>query len=149
MNGRQVVATADEHLAMIYKSNITHVEMIVITEYDTKYRKSDKIVRDIDNVNQHLAVARLATIGDKDEVPITSENVEIYVLKEFHPRIRALLQKNGHQWCGNLGHIHATTHRINLVSGVKQFKAAPYRAGQTSGKLAELEIKRRFSSGVI
>lgn len=63
------------------KAPITHSEMLGITETDTKYRKCNKNVGDIDTVNQHLPDARLAALGDKDEVPITSENMERHAPK--------------------------------------------------------------------
>lgn len=58
--------------------------MIGMTESHTKYHKRDKNVRYIDTVNKHLGDARLAVWGEKHEVPISSEIVELYAPKEFH-----------------------------------------------------------------
>lgn len=57
-------------------------------------QQARKNVRDVDNVNQHLVDTRVATLGNLDEEPITSENVEIHSPKEYHPRVRTLLRKN-------------------------------------------------------
>lgn len=103
--------------------------MLRITESNTKYRKRDKKVCYIDPVNQHLADARQSALGYKDEVPITSEKVLIHLRKEFHPRIRALLRNHKDLWSGQLGHIHGTSHQIDLVPETRTFKSGPYRAG--------------------
>lgn len=58
-------------------------------------RKNDD---DIGTVDKHLADARLAVLGDKDKVPITSEKEEIQASKDFHPRIRPLLRKHENLW---------------------------------------------------
>lgn len=70
--------------------------MLGITKSDTKYRKRDKYVCGIDTVKPHFTDARLEVLGDKDEVPISSENVELHAPKVFHPRISALLRKHEH-----------------------------------------------------
>lgn len=57
--------------------------MLGIKGIDNKYCNSDKTVRDISTVNQHIADARMDALGDTDEVHNTSENVEIHALKEF------------------------------------------------------------------
>lgn len=60
----------------------------------TWYKKREKNVGHVYIVNQHLADARLAALGNQDEEPISSENVEIQAPKEYHSRIRALLRKH-------------------------------------------------------
>lgn len=73
----------------------------------------------MDTVKKHLADVRLAAPSNQDEENITSENLEIQAPKEYHSGIRALLGKHGHLWSGKLEHIHATTHRIDLIIGAK------------------------------
>lgn len=75
LNAKQAVASADEHPEFITESHIRHVEMLVITESDTKYQKRDKNVHDFSKVNNHLTNARLAALETQDEVPTTCENV--------------------------------------------------------------------------
>lgn len=70
-----------------------HAEMLGISDSDTKYRKRDKNVHNIDIVNEHLADTRLSALGDKEEVPITSENGDFHAPKELHPCFCALLQQ--------------------------------------------------------
>lgn len=123
--------------------------MLGITKSDMEYRKLDKNVGDIDNVSQHLADAILAALGDKDEVHITSENVELHPPKEFHPGICTLLPKHEHIWNEKPGHIHATTHRIDLLPEARPFKPTPYRAGSKGRELEEFEIKQHHSAGFI
>lgn len=85
LNAQQVFATAEDRPDIITESNITHPAMLGITESDTKYRKRDKNIRDIDTVNQNLADERLAALGDENDVPITSGNVEVHTLKNSTP----------------------------------------------------------------
>lgn len=126
-NARKVVTTAD-HPDTIIESNITHSKMLRIAESDSKYLKSDMMVCNIDIVNQHFGDARHATLRDKYEVPITSENVSIHAPKEFQPRIYTLLRKHEHLWSGQLGHIHATMHPIYPIPGSRPFKSTPCSA---------------------
>lgn len=49
--------------------------MLGITEWDTKHRKGDKNVRDVERVNNHLADARIAALGIKDGINTRSEQV--------------------------------------------------------------------------
>lgn len=72
LNAIQVVSIAADHPNTITESNIKIGEMLGITESDTKYRKRENPVRYIDTANQHLTDAIPATLGDKDEVPVTS-----------------------------------------------------------------------------
>lgn len=60
LNAKKVFASAEEQPEFIKESHIKHVEMLGITELDTKYRKSNKNVRDVDTVNKHLTDAILA-----------------------------------------------------------------------------------------
>lgn len=77
------------------------------------------------------------------------QKVEIHAPKEFNPPIFALLRKHEHVWPEQKGHIHATTHRIDLAPGARLFKFVPYRAGPKAYNLGALEIKRRLPDGVM
>lgn len=92
LNARKVVATADDHPYIITESNITHVELLGLTK--NEYKKRDKNVRNLDTVDKHLADVKLAALRKDDDVPITSDNVEIHASKEYHPRICELLGKH-------------------------------------------------------
>lgn len=90
LNARKVVTTVHGHPDIIAESNITHSELLGITT--TTSRKHEKTkMKLIPKIL--LAVAALVELGNREEEPINSENVEIYALKEFHLRIRALLRE--------------------------------------------------------
>lgn len=146
-NAQQVVTTTDDYQDIIVELNMTHAEMLEIST--TTYTKRDKNVRDVDTVNKHLADARLATLGNQEEITITSENVEIHAPKEYHPRVRALLHKHEDLWSGELRNPHGTNLRIDLIPGTTPFKYAPYGAGQKACEPEEFEIKSQLAAGVI
>lgn len=75
--------------------------------------------------------------------------MENHAPNEFHPRIRALSRKYDHTWSGNLGHINATTHRIDLAPGARSLKPELYSAGPKARELEEFEIKLQLSPSVI
>lgn len=66
--------------------------MLEITESDTKYKKTDKKVREFDTVCKNLFVARPGALETQDELPTIWENVEIHAPNEFYPGIRTLLR---------------------------------------------------------
>lgn len=75
--------------------------------------------------------------------------MEICALKEYHSRTRALLRKHEHLCYGHLEHIHATTHHIDLIPGVRPLTSAPYRPGPKSGEADDFKINCQLNAGVI
>lgn len=73
----------------------------IIHYYVQKVRKT---LCDTDPVNKHLTDARLDALGNQDEEPNTSENVEIHDPKEYHTQStmktrRTTVRKNmKHTW---------------------------------------------------
>lgn len=63
VHARQVFALDDDHPHTITESHITQGEMLRIIRVDTRYGKSNKNVRNIKTVRQHLADALLVTLG--------------------------------------------------------------------------------------
>lgn len=109
----------------------------ITTTTDTKRYKN---VSDVDNVNNHRTDARLAALGNEEEERITSESMEIYASKDYYPCIRAVLRKHENLWSGKLGNILSTSHRIDLITGARPSKSAPYRTVPKAHELDELEI---------
>lgn len=66
-----------------------------------------------------------------------------------HPRIHAILNKSVHLRSSQLGQIHATTHRIDLIPVAIPFNPAPCRSGPRPCKPEEFEINHRLQAGVI
>jgi Reverse transcriptase (RNA-dependent DNA polymerase)/RNase H-like domain found in reverse transcriptase len=52
-------------------------------------------------------------------------------------------------WDGRLGHVHSTSHRIDLLTGAKPVHAKPYRAGVRAREAESSEVQRMLKSGVI
>lgn len=101
------------------------------------YTKRYKNVRNFDYVNKQLADARLSALGNQNEQPINSQNMEIHDPKEYHLRISALIRKKEELWSVKLGTIGTAAQRIKLIPGATTLKSAPYRAGTISRKLEE------------
>jgi hypothetical protein len=51
-------------------------------------------------------------------------------------------------WDGHLGHVHSTSHRIDLVSGAKPIHAQPYRAGPRAREADSAEVQRMLKERV-
>ena len=64
-------------------------------------------------------------------------------------RVFDLLQKHRNMWDGRLGHVHSTSHRIELVPGANPVQCQPYRAGTRARELESTEIQRMLKAGVI
>jgi hypothetical protein len=52
-------------------------------------------------------------------------------------------------WDGHLGHVHYTSHRIDLVPGAKRIHAQPYRAGPRAREAESAEVQRMLKARVI
>lgn len=50
---------------------------------------------------------------------------------------------------GKIGHIPATTHRIDLIHGARSFESTTYRDGPKERAAEEFKIKRQLAAGVI
>lgn len=68
----QWFATAYDHPETLTETDISHGEMLGIVESNKKYRKRDHSANDINLINQHLAGAREAALGEQEEEPITA-----------------------------------------------------------------------------
>ena len=145
----QCVATAEDHPESLTETDISHGEMLGIMEPDNKYRKRDFSSKDINLINQHLADAREAVLGEQSEEPITADTVPLGVKENLQPKVRDMLRKHEHLWSGKLGKISAVKHHINLTPGARPFKSAPYRAGPKTRELEEFEVKKQLAAGVI
>ena len=64
-------------------------------------------------------------------------------------RIVSLLEDFQDLWNGELGHIKATQHRIELTPGAKPVYQAPYRAGHNTRELEKREVDRMLAAKVI
>lgn len=113
------------------------------------YNKHDKNVLDVYTVNKHLIDAILAALGNQEEGPIASENVETHPPKEYHPHIRELPRKHEDLCSEKVGNIHATSHRMDLIPGTRTFNSAPYLAGSKERELEEFERKHQLAAGFI
>ena len=145
----QCIATAEDHPHSLTETDISHEEMLGIAEADNMYRKRDYNAKDINLINQHLADAREAILGEDAEEPITADTVELGVDEKLQPEIRKMLRKHEHLWSGKLGKISVAQHHINLIPGARPFKSAPYRAGPKTRELEEFEVKKQLAAGVI
>lgn len=149
INARLVVTSVNKHTECITESHITHGKMLGITELDRKYRKRDKNDRDVETVNKHLVNARLTSLGGQDEEHTTEENVEFHAAKKYHSHIGAVIHKHKHLFSGQLGYIHAITRHMDLVSGARPFKYAPYRAVRKAMQLLEFKINLQLKDSFI
>ena len=145
----QVVATTDEHPAALMETDMSHGEMLGITDQATRYRKRDHSSKDIKLINRHLADARDAALKADDDEPVTADTVELGMTEGKEEEIRAMLKQHESLWSGKLGEISATKHHIRLIEGARPFKSAPYRAGPKTRELEEEEVKRQLEAGVI
>ena len=116
---------------------------------DTRYKKRDFNIKDIETINRHLADQREANHSVREEKPITADTVELDVDKAHHTKIRKMLRKNESLWDDMMGEINITKHSIDLVPGARPFKLAPYRAGPKTRELELFEIDNQLQAGVI
>ena len=96
MNPRQVVAMARAHPEKVVESDVTHAELLglIPDDVDTKYRKRNVNVRDIDTINKHLGYEIMRHMGD-DENPVTAEEIHLKVFKEEEDdKVRSMLRKH-------------------------------------------------------
>jgi hypothetical protein len=64
-------------------------------------------------------------------------------------RVFQLLGKHRSMWDGRLGHVHSTSHRIDLLPGANPVHTQPYRAGARAREAESSEAQRMLKSGVI
>ena len=60
-----------------------------------------------------------------------------------------MLHKHELLWDGTIGMIDIPKYSIDLISGTRLFKSAPYRAGAKTRELEQFEIDRKLKDGVI
>ena len=66
------------------------------------------------------------------------------------PAMIQMLEPFAHMWDGHLGHIHAATHRIELVADdTLPVHCAPYRAGPNAREFERQEMQKMVDMGVI
>jgi RNase H-like domain found in reverse transcriptase/Reverse transcriptase (RNA-dependent DNA polymerase)/Integrase zinc binding domain/Integrase core domain/Chromo (CHRromatin Organisation MOdifier) domain/Retroviral aspartyl protease len=64
-------------------------------------------------------------------------------------KVFQMLCKHRSMWDGRLGHVHSTSHRIDLIPGAKPVHAQPYRAGPRAREAESAEVQRMLKAGVI
>jgi hypothetical protein len=117
------------------------------------------------------------TAGEQGASPTLSRDAEQYALMKNPPPLPDRPDVNGELWRGDvdlnhltpherervfqhlskhrsmgdvrLGHIHSTSHRIDLLPGAKPVHALPYRAGGRALEAESSEVQRMLKSGVI
>lgn len=80
-------------------------------------------------MNKHLEDARNTLVQYSTEAPIRAEDVELHVEQKHHPEIHLMLRKYRDMWEGRVGKVNDAYHHINLITGARSFKSAPYREG--------------------
>jgi transposase InsO family protein len=68
---------------------------------------------------------------------------------EQRESILQMLAKHRSMWNGRLGHVHSTSHRIDLLPGSRPVHCQPYRAGPRAREIGLAEIQRMLDAGVI
>jgi hypothetical protein len=63
--------------------------------------------------------------------------------------VLTMLVKHRNMWDGRLSQVHATLHRIQLVSGSKPAYSQPYRVGAKAREAESVEIHRMLRAGLI
>ena len=69
--------------------------------------------------------------------------------QNLQPKIIAILAKYEQMWNGELGEIHATTHRIQLKPETTPIRQPPYRAGHQNRKVISDQVDSMLQAGVI
>ena len=64
-------------------------------------------------------------------------------------RITKMLRKHATMWSGELGHIVATEHHIDVEPDTKPIRSMPYRQGPAARKLVKEQIETMLKQQVI
>ena len=157
----QHIANASLHPTSIVESTISHAQFLGLVPdappYQTEqngptkpsmFRKREQSAKDPALINKHLADLRESHM-EKDETPVTAEDVPLDVDEKYHPAIRGMLKKHEDMWLGKLGNINVTEHAIDLIPGARSFKSPPYRAGPKTRELEQFEITKQLKADVI
>jgi hypothetical protein len=91
-------------------------------------------------------------LPDRPEIEgdLWREDVDLALLTpQERERVFQILGKHRSMWDGRLGHVHSTSHHIDLVPGAKPVHARPYRAGARAREAESFELQRMLKAGVI
>ena len=146
------VGTAQPHPKWIREAtSTTHGEILgIINESkENSYKKRQIDAKDVTIINDYLAKLRESQ-QEKSEKIIRVEDISLEdVPKRHHEAIRSMLKNHEKIWLGELGEISVTEHSIDLKTGSRPFKSAPYRTAPKARELEETELKKQLDAGII
>jgi hypothetical protein len=78
------------------------------------------------------------------------ENLDLaHLTPQERKNVFQMLLKHRSMRGGRLGHVHTTSHRIELVPGATPVHSQPYRAGARAREAESSEVQRMLKAGVI
>jgi Reverse transcriptase (RNA-dependent DNA polymerase) len=101
---------------------------------------------------QYAAMKNPPPLPDRPgiEGELWREDVNLtHLLPHEREKVFRVLGKHRSMWDGHLGHVHSTSHRIDLVPGAKPIHAQPYRAGPRAREAESAEGQRMLKARVI